>query len=55
MPAEKAPKRDTTRVQLELPKGAYDRLVALKDATEAVSYSEVVRTALKVYEESLTK
>jgi hypothetical protein len=35
-----------TRVQLELPASAYDRLKRLKDKTEASSYTEVVRKAL---------
>lgn len=46
-------KVQTKKVQLDLPKGAYDRLVALKLRTEAVSYAEVVKNALKAYEERL--
>lgn len=41
---------DTTRVQLELPVRAYERLAALKHQTEAASYAEVIRNALRVYE-----
>lgn len=40
---------DTTRVQLELPQKAYDRLLSLKARTEASSYSEVCKNALKLY------
>lgn len=49
MPTDKT----TTKVQLDLPKGAYDRLVALKAKTEAASYAEVVKNALKVYAEQM--
>ena len=42
--------KGTTRVQLELSKEAMTRLKNLKKCTDAVSYSEIVRTALKLYE-----
>jgi hypothetical protein len=42
--------RTTTRVQLELPPQAMDRLQRLKDKTEAASYAEVIRNALRVFE-----
>tara|TARA_R110002110_G_scaffold105641_6_gene265416 strand:- start:266 stop:550 length:285 start_codon:yes stop_codon:yes gene_type:complete len=43
--------RDTTRVQLELPPPqAMERLQQLKDKTEAASYAEVIRNALRLYE-----
>lgn len=45
----------TTRVQLELPQPSMDRLRKLKQATEASSYAEVVRNALKAYESLLNK
>jgi Arc/MetJ-type ribon-helix-helix transcriptional regulator len=45
-PAERA----TTRVQLELPPQAMERLQRLKDRTEAASYAEVIRNALRVFE-----
>lgn len=45
--------KNVTKVQIDLPKGAYDRLVSLKARTEAVSYAEVIKNALKVYEEKL--
>ncbi len=40
----------TTRIQLELPPKAFERLVRLKGNTEASSYSEVCRNALKLYQ-----
>jgi hypothetical protein len=42
--------RSTTRVQLELPPQAMERLQRLKDKTEAASYAEVIRNALRVFE-----
>jgi Arc/MetJ-type ribon-helix-helix transcriptional regulator len=42
--------RGTTRVQLELPPQAMERLQRLKETSEAASYAEVVRNALKVLE-----
>lgn len=42
--------RSTTRVQLELPPQAMERLQRLKDKTEASSYAEVIRNALRLYE-----
>lgn len=42
--------RDTTRVQLELPPQAMERLQQLKEKTEAASYAEVIRNALRLYE-----
>jgi Arc/MetJ-type ribon-helix-helix transcriptional regulator len=44
------PQRATTRVQLELPPQAMDRLQRLKDKTEAASYAEVIRNALRLFE-----
>lgn len=38
------------RVQLDLAPKAYDRLIDLKDETEATSMTDVVKAALKVYE-----
>jgi hypothetical protein len=40
----------TTRVQLELPPQSYERLNSLKDKTEASSYAEVLKNALRLYE-----
>ncbi len=45
-----APERATTRVQLELPPQAMERLQRLKEKTEAASYAEVIRNALRVFE-----
>ena len=42
--------RSTTRVQLELPLQAMERLTRLKEKTEAASYAEVIRNALRVFE-----
>jgi len=42
--------RDTTRVQLEMPPQAMERLTRLKEKTEAASYAEVIRNALRVFE-----
>ncbi len=42
--------RTTTRVQLEMPPQAMERLQRLKDRSEASSYAEVIRNALRLYE-----
>ena len=42
--------RTTTRVQLEMPPQAMERLQKLKDRSEAASYAEVIRNALRLYE-----
>jgi Arc/MetJ-type ribon-helix-helix transcriptional regulator len=42
--------RTTTRVQLELPPQAMERLQRLKEKTEAASYAEVIRNALRLLE-----
>ena len=42
--------RTTTRVQLEMPPQAMVRLQKLKDRTEAASYAEVIRNALRLFE-----
>jgi len=47
--------RNTTRVQLELPPKAYERLVNLKVETEAATYSEVLKNALRLYEFAVEK
>ena len=41
---------DVKRVQLDMQPKALQRLKALQERTEAASYSEVIRTALLVYE-----
>jgi hypothetical protein len=45
-----APDRTTTRVQLEMPPQAMVRLQKMKDRTEAASYAEVIRNALRLFE-----
>ena len=47
---EGSTERATTRVQLELPPPAMERLQRLKENTEAASYAEVIRNALRLYE-----
>jgi hypothetical protein len=42
--------RATTRVQLEMPPQAMERLQRLKERTEAASYAEVIRSALRLFE-----
>jgi Arc/MetJ-type ribon-helix-helix transcriptional regulator len=42
--------KTTTRVQLELPESAMERLRALREKTEAASYAEVIKNALRLYE-----
>jgi Arc/MetJ-type ribon-helix-helix transcriptional regulator len=42
--------RTTTRVQLEMPPQAMERLQRLKERTEAASYAEVIRNALRLFE-----
>ncbi len=42
--------RSTTREQLEMPPQAMERLQRLKEKTEAASYAEVIRNALRVFE-----
>lgn len=43
-------KKDTVRVQMELPPMAIERLKALKDKTEATSYAEVTKNAYRLYD-----
>jgi hypothetical protein len=49
-PETEAGERATTRVQLEMPPQAMERLQKLKDRTEAASYAEVIRNALRLFE-----
>jgi hypothetical protein len=42
--------RATTRVQLEMPPQAMVRLQKMKEHTEAASYAEVIRNALRLFE-----
>jgi Arc/MetJ-type ribon-helix-helix transcriptional regulator len=42
--------KTTTRVQLELPESAMERLRTLREKTEAASYAEVIKNSLRLYE-----
>ena len=44
------PARTSTRVQLELPEKSMERLLNLKELTEASSYAEVIKNSLRLYE-----
>ena len=50
VPETASSERSTTRVQLEMPPQAMERLQRLKEKTEAASYAEVIRNALRVLE-----
>jgi Arc/MetJ-type ribon-helix-helix transcriptional regulator len=39
-----------TRVQFDLPENSFLRLQELRETTEAASYAEVVKNALRLYE-----
>jgi hypothetical protein len=43
-------KKTTTRVQFELAEKSFERLNALKEKTESTSYAEVIKNALRLYE-----
>lgn len=47
---EKEQERGNTRVQMDLQERSMQRLMRLKEVTEAASYAEVVRNALRLYE-----
>jgi hypothetical protein len=47
--AAKARDDDPRRVQLDLPPKAFERLQRLKADTEAATYAEVMKNALKLY------
>lgn len=40
----------TGRLQIVMPGQSFQRLEAIKEVTEAASYSEVIRRALRIYE-----
>ena len=48
--ADRKKARDVTRIQLDMPPRSVERLNSLKDRTEASSYAEVMRNALRLYE-----
>ncbi len=43
-------KKDTVRVQMELPPPSIERLKTLKEKTEAASYAEVTKNAYRLYD-----
>lgn len=45
-----AAKADTARLNLLLPAKSIERLDRLKEKTEATSYAEVIRNAIRLYE-----
>jgi hypothetical protein len=47
--------KDTTRVQLELSPKSYETLIELKVITDATSYAEVVKRALRLYSKVIEK
>ena len=40
----------TRRIQMDMPAKSVERLERLRDVTEAASYAEVMRNALRLYE-----
>jgi len=46
--------KSTTRVQMEMPKAAFERLAWLKEKTEAGSYAEVTKNAYRLYAKMIT-
>jgi hypothetical protein len=47
--------KTSKRVQLELPEKSMDRLLSLKEKTEAASYAEVIKNALRLYENMINQ
>lgn len=45
--------KKSLRVQLELPEKSMERLKSLRDKTEASSYAEVIKNALRLYEDMI--
>jgi len=50
MARPKKDNRDLNRVQMDMPKTSYERLKRLQETTEAASYVEVMKNALRLYE-----
>lgn len=48
-------KSKNRRVQMDLSERDFERLMKLKDLSEAVSYSEVLKDALRLYEFVINK
>lgn len=56
MPSARDPaKGGLRRVQMDLPARSFERLERLRDVTEAASYAEVMRNALRLYEAMITE
>ncbi len=53
--SQRKKKAPVKRVQLDLPARSMERLNDLKDMTEAASYAEVIRNALRLYEDMAQK
>lgn len=47
--------KSSTRVQFELPEVSMNRLIALKEKTEASSYAEVFKNSLRLYEDLINQ
>lgn len=43
------------RVQMDMPAKSFERLERLRDVTEAASYAEVMRNALRLYEAMISE
>jgi len=55
IPDDRARGNDKTRVQFDLPPRAMKILAELKDKTDASSYAEVFKNALKLYDGIITE
>jgi len=53
--AEKLPRIGKTRVQFDIPPRSMKILTELKDKTDAASYAEVFKNALKLYDGLVTE
>ena len=49
-PAREATGNAVRRIQMDMPPKSVERLERLRDITEAASYAEVMRNALRLYE-----
>jgi hypothetical protein len=50
MARTKADRKELKRVQMDMPPTSVERLKRLQEVTEAASYAEVVKNALRLYE-----
>lgn len=46
---------EVKRVQIDMPQKSFSRLKDLKEETEAASYGEVVKNALRLYEAAIAQ